>query len=125
MPYVLVGTDRISTEISADACAYDVVGDKARQVVVARVNGEIVDLSHQLHDGDAIEPILISEPEGLLVLRHSVAHIVAQATQAVFDDVKLGIGPPIKDGFFYDFGTTRTFTPDDLVTITIYDNIDL
>ena len=117
MPQVLVGLDRISIEIDAGACAYDVVGDKARQVVVARVNGEIVDLSHPLADGDAVEPILISDPEGLSVLRHSVAHIVAQATQAIFDDVKLGIGPPIKDGFFYDFGTTRTFTPDDLVTI--------
>ena len=117
MPQVFVGSDRISTEIDAGACAYDVVGDKARQVVVARVNGEVVDLSHPLADGDAVEPILISDPEGLSVLRHSVAHIVAQATQAIFDDVKLGIGPPIKDGFFYDFGTTRTFTPDDLATI--------
>ena len=117
MPKVFVGPDLISTEIDAGACAYDVVGDKARQVVVARVNGEIVDLSHVLQDGDLVEPILITEPEGLSVLRHSVAHVVAQATQTVFDDVKLGIGPPIKDGFFYDFGTTRTFTPDDLVTI--------
>jgi threonyl-tRNA synthetase len=117
VPQVFVGPDRISTEIDAGACAYDLVGDKARQVVVARVNGEIVDLSHELQDGDSIEPILISDPEGLSVLRHSVAHIVAQATQSVFEDVKLGIGPPIKDGFFYDFGTTRTFTPDDLVTI--------
>lgn len=117
MPQVLAGTERISTEIVAGACAYDVVGDKARQVVVARVNGEIVDLSHILNDGDVVVPVLIGDPEGLSVLRHSVAHIVAQATQAVFDDVKLGIGPPIKDGFFYDFGTTRTFTPDDLVTI--------
>jgi threonyl-tRNA synthetase len=117
VPKVFVGPDLISTEIDAGACAYDVVGDKARQVVVARVNGEIVDLSHVLQDGDLVEPILITEPEGLSVLRHSVAHVVAQATQTVFDDVKLGIGPPIKDGFFYDFGTTRTFTPDDLVTI--------
>ena len=117
MPQVFLGPDRISTEIDAGACAYDVVGDKARQVVVARVNGEIVDLSQVLQDGDSVEPILISDPEGLSVLRHSVAHIVAQATQSVFDDVKLGVGPPIKDGFFYDFGTTRTFTPDDLMTI--------
>jgi threonyl-tRNA synthetase len=117
VPQVFVGPDRISTEIDAGACAFDVVGDKARQVVVARVNGEVVDLSHPLADGDAIESILISEPEGLSVLRHSVAHIVAQATQSVFDDVKLGVGPPIKDGFFYDFGTTRTFTPDDLMVI--------
>jgi threonyl-tRNA synthetase len=98
VPHVLVGTERISTEIAAGSCAYDVVGDKARQVVVARVNDEIVDLSHPLSEGDVVEPILIGDPEGLSVLRHSVAHIVAQATQAVFDDVKLGIGPPIKDG---------------------------
>lgn len=114
---VLVGPDRIRTAIDAGACAYDAVGDKARQVVVARVNGEVVDLSHELTEGDHVEPILITELIGLSVLRHSVAHIVAQATQAVFTDVKLGIGPPTKDGFFYDFGTTRTFTPEDLVAI--------
>ena len=114
---VLVGPDRVSTILDPGACAYDAVGDKARQVVVARVNGEVVDLSHQLSDGDHVEPILISDSIGLSVLRHSVAHIVAQATQAVFTDVKLGIGPPTKDGFFYDFGTTRTFTPEDLLTI--------
>ena len=117
MPAVLVGPNRESTTIEAGATAYDVVGDKARQVVVARVNGQVVDLSHELADGDHVEPILITEPEGLSVLRHSVAHVVAQATQAIFDDVKLGIGPPIKDGFFYDFGTTRTFSPDDLAAI--------
>jgi threonyl-tRNA synthetase len=77
----------------------------------------LVDLSHPLQDGDVVLPVLISEPEGLSVLRHSVAHIVAQATQNLFSDVKLGIGPPIKDGFFYDFGTTRSFTPDDLAAI--------
>lgn len=114
---VLVGPDRISTEFDVGACAYDAVGDKARQVVVARVNGEVVDLGQQLSDGDHVEPILITEPIGLSVLRHSVAHLVAQATQAVFTDVKLGIGPPTKDGFFYDFGTTRTFTPEDLLAI--------
>ena len=117
MPHVLVGSERNSVAFESGACAYDVVGDKARQVVVARVNGEVVDLSHQLNDGDLVEPILISDPEGLAVLRHSVAHLVAQATQSIFTDVKLGIGPPIKDGFFYDFGTTRTFTPDDLLAI--------
>lgn len=114
---VFVGPDRISTTFESGASAYDAVGDKARQVVVARVNGEVVDLSHVLNDGDHVEPILISDPIGLSVLRHSVAHIVAQATQAVFKEVKLGIGPPTKDGFFYDFGTTQTFTPEDLLTI--------
>ncbi len=114
---ILVGPDRISTALAAGSCAFDAVGDKARQVVVARVNGEVVDLSYELAEGDHVESILISDPIGLSVLRHSVAHLVAQATQVVFPDVKLGIGPPTKDGFFYDFGTTRTFTPEDLVSI--------
>ncbi len=117
MPIVLVGTSKIPTEIEIGANAYDVVGDKARQVVVARVNGEIVDLSHVLIDQDHVEPVLISEPEGLSVLRHSVAHVVAQATQMLFAQAKLGIGPPIKDGFFYDFGTDTPFTPEDLSAI--------
>lgn len=114
---VYVGPERTQVECESGATAYDVVGDKARKVVVAKVNGNLVDLSHVLHDGDEVLPVLISEPEGLSVLRHSVAHIVAQATQSLFDDVNLGIGPPIKDGFFYDFGTQRTFTPDDLAAI--------
>ena len=114
---VLVGPDRIGTALAAGSCAFDAVGDKGRQVVVARVNGEVVDLSHELTEGDHVEAILISDPIGLSVLRHSVAHLVAQATQVVFPDVKLGIGPPTKDGFFYDFGTSRTFTPEDLVAI--------
>ena len=114
---VYVGPDRTQVEIETGTTAFDVVGDKARKVVVALVNGELVDLSHALNDGDEISPVLISEPAGLSVLRHSVAHIVAQATQSLFDDVNLGIGPPIKDGFFYDFGTQRTFTPEDLLAI--------
>ena len=117
MPKVIVGPDKVSTEIESGATAFDVVGDKARQVVVARVNDAIVDLSHVLSDGDVVEPILITTPEGLSVLRHSVAHLVAQATQSLFSDVHLGVGPPIKDGFFYDFGTQRTFTPEDLDAI--------
>lgn len=117
MPKVLVGDQKVATEIAPGATAFDVVGDKARQVVVAKVNGKLVDLSTLLNDGDEVIPVLISEPEGLSVLRHSVAHIVAQATQNLFSDVKLGIGPPTKDGFFYDFGTNRTFTPDDLSAI--------
>ena len=117
MSIVLVGIDKTPTDIEIGATAYDVVGDKTRQVVVARVNGEIVDLSHVLSDQDHIEPVLISEPEGLTVLRHSVAHVVAQATQVLFPNAKLGIGPPIKDGFFYDFGTDVAFTPEDLAAI--------
>ena len=117
MASVTVGTDKQVTPIEAGATAYDVVGDKARQVVVARVNGELVDLSHVLQDGDQVDPVLITEPEGLSVLRHSTAHVIAQAAQALFPEAKLGIGPPIKDGFFYDFGTETSFSPDDLAAI--------
>jgi threonyl-tRNA synthetase len=83
-------------------------------VVVARVNGEIKDLWSELHEGDLVEAIEISSPEGLAVLRHSTAHVLAQAVQEVFPETKLGIGPPIKDGFYYDFDPARPFTPLDL-----------
>ncbi len=83
-------------------------------VVVARVNGEIKDLWSELHEGDLVEAIEISSPEGLVVLRHSTAHVLAQAVQEVFPETKLGIGPPIKDGFYYDFDPIKPFTPEDL-----------
>jgi len=117
MTAVLVGPERESVTIEPGATAFDVVGDKARKVVVARVNGTLVDLSYELSDGDVVEPVLVSDAEGLAVLRHSVAHVVAQATQSLFSEAKLGIGPPIKDGFFYDFGIDSAFSPDDLVAI--------
>lgn len=117
MSSVFVGNERIETPFEPGATAFDLIGDKARQVVVAKVNGQLVDLSHPLNDGDVIVPVLITDPEGLSVMRHSVAHVVAQATQNLFSDVHLGIGPPTKDGFFYDFGTNRTFTPEDLAAI--------
>jgi len=83
-------------------------------IVVARINGEIKDLWTELHEGDVIEGISITSPEGLNVLRHSTAHVLAQAVQEVFPETKLGIGPPITDGFYYDFDPERPFTPDDL-----------
>jgi threonyl-tRNA synthetase len=85
-----------------------------RAIVVARVNGELRDLAHPLADGDVIEPVRIDEPDGLQVLRHSCAHVLAQAVQQVNPDAKLGIGPPIRDGFYYDFDVASPFTPDDL-----------
>ena len=85
-----------------------------RDVVVARVNGELRDLAHPLADGDTVEPVRIDEPDGLMVLRHSCAHVLAQAVQQVNPDAKLGIGPPIRDGFYYDFKVDTPFTPEDL-----------
>ncbi|PID96179.1 MAG: threonine--tRNA ligase [Actinomycetales bacterium] len=87
-------------------------GDKA--IVVARVNGELCDLAQVLTDGDSVVPVRIDEPDGLQVLRHSCAHVLAQAVQQVNPDAKLGIGPPIDDGFYYDFDVADPFTPEDL-----------
>jgi threonyl-tRNA synthetase len=83
-------------------------------VVVCRINGELRDLWSDLSEGDVIESVSISSPDGLNVLRHSTAHVLAQAVQEVFPETKLGIGPPIRDGFYYDFDPTEPFTPSDL-----------
>jgi len=85
-----------------------------RAIVVARVNGELRDLAHALADGDIVEPVRVDEPDGLQVLRHSCAHVLAQAVQQVNPDAKLGIGPPIRDGFYYDFDVATPFTPEAL-----------
>ena len=83
-------------------------------VIALRVNGELKDINTSLHEGDVVETVLISSSDGLAILRHSSAHVLAQAVQGLFPDTRLGIGPPIKDGFYYDFDSTRPFTPDDL-----------
>ena len=96
--------------------ALDLVGGD-RSVVVARINGEIKDLTTPVTESDVVEPITADSPEGLAVLRHSTAHVLAQAVQDVFPEAKLGIGPPIKDGFYYDFSVETPFTPDDLAEL--------
>ena len=88
-----------------------------RTVLVARVDGELRDLAHVLADGDTVEPVTADEPDGLNVLRHSAAHVLAQAVQQVNPDAKLGIGPPIRDGFYYDFDVETPFTPEDLKSL--------
>ena len=88
-----------------------------RSVVVARINGELRDLTHSLGDGDLVEPVTVQDAEGLAVLRHSAAHVLAQAVQELHPEAKLGIGPPIRDGFYYDFDVDRPFTPEDLKSL--------
>ena len=83
-------------------------------VVVCRINGELRDLWSDLNEGDVVESVSINSPDGLNVLRHSTAHVLAQAVQEVFPETKLGIGPPIRDGFYYDFDPAAPFTPSDL-----------
>ncbi|NJC22228.1 threonyl-tRNA synthetase [Arthrobacter pigmenti] len=91
----------------------DLFGEQ-RDVVVVRVNGELWDLSRALEDGAEVEPVTIDSPQGLEVLRHSAAHVMAQAVQQLRPDAKLGIGPYITDGFYFDFDVVEPFTPEDL-----------
>ncbi len=106
----VAGSERAVPE---QTTAADLFGED-RAVVVARVNGELRDLSHVLAEGDAVEPVRVDEEDGLSVLRHSAAHVLAQAVQEVNPRARLGIGPPVKDGFYYDFDVEEPFNPDDL-----------
>jgi threonyl-tRNA synthetase len=88
------------------------------EAVVARVNGVLRDLDHPVSDGDEVEPVPVGSDEGLAVLRHSCAHVLAQAVQEIHPKARLGIGPPIRDGFYYDFDVERPFTPEDLKALS-------
>jgi threonyl-tRNA synthetase len=109
----LAGTE---TVVPAGTTAGELVGGDGL-VIAARVAGQVRDLSHVVDDGDEVEPVGIDEPEGRAILRHSTAHVMAQAVQEIFPEARLGIGPPIENGFYYDFDVERPFTPDDLKRI--------
>ncbi|GAB3540364.1 threonine--tRNA ligase [Arthrobacter tecti] len=99
--------------VTSGTTGADLFGEQ-RDVVVVRVNGELWDLSRTLGDGAEVEPVTIDSPQGLEVLRHSAAHVMAQAVQQLRPDAKLGIGPYITDGFYFDFDVVEPFTPEDL-----------
>ena len=86
-------------------------------VIAARVNGELRDLACPVAEGDVIEPVEISDPDGRAILRHSTAHVMAQAVQDLNPEAKLGIGPPVENGFYYDFDVDKPFEPDSLKAI--------
>jgi threonyl-tRNA synthetase len=86
-------------------------------VIAARVNGELRDLAYELQDGDQVEGVAIDSADGRAILRHSTAHVMAQAVQQLWPDAKLGIGPPIENGFYYDFDVETPFVPEDLEKI--------
>ena len=88
-----------------------------KSIVAMRVNGELRDLAYQAQVGDLVDGVDISSPDGLDILRHSTAHVLAQAVQRINPEAKLGIGPPVTDGFYYDFDVATAFTPEDLVTL--------
>jgi threonyl-tRNA synthetase len=107
---------RSEREVTTGTTAGDLY-DGDRDVVVARVNGQLRDLAGVLADGDVVEPVTADSPEGRAVIRHSTAHVMAQAVQQAFPEARLGIGPPVENGFYYDFQVDRAFTPDDLKSI--------
>jgi threonyl-tRNA synthetase len=111
-----VHVDGSERQVAAGTTAAEVL-DGDRSVIAARVGGELRDLAHVLGDGDVVEPVAIGSAEGRAILRHSTAHVMAQAVQELYPDAKLGIGPPITDGFYYDFDVASPFTPDDLSKI--------
>ena len=107
---VLAGVD---TAVGFGTTAGALFGED-RSVVAARVGGELRDLSHPLADGDVVEPVRVDSADGRAIVRHSTAHVMAQAVQGVFPDARLGIGPPVEHGFYYDFDVAEPFKPDDL-----------
>lgn len=88
-----------------------------RSIVAMRVNGELRDLAAEVTETDTVEPVGIESEDGLNILRHSAAHVLAQAVQRINPETTLGIGPPIADGFYYDFDPKQPFTPEDLKAI--------
>ena len=116
MSEISVKVDGVAQKIAADIRPTQIFAED-KSIVVCRINGELKDLWSELFDGDVIEGVSISSPDGLAVLRHSTAHVMAQAVQQTFPETKLGIGPPITDGFYYDFDPKSPFNPEDLEKI--------
>ncbi|MGO9571467.1 MAG: hypothetical protein ACLP5H_28425 [Desulfomonilaceae bacterium] len=99
----------------------EILGDNrvhsSRDVLAAALNGTAVDLSAPLTESGRLEFIIARSPEGLEILRHSAAHVMAQAVKELFPEAKVTLGPPVEEGFCYDFDTSRPFTPEDLEKI--------
>lgn len=103
-------------EVDASLTGVELFADD-KNIIAVRLNGEPRDLYTPLHDGDVVEPIALDSEDGLAIMRHSATHVMAQAVQEIRPDAKLGIGPVIKDGFYYDFDVKEPFTPEDLKEI--------
>ena len=116
MSELKITVDGVATVIAADQRPTQIFSDR-KEVVVCRINGELRDLWTDLSDGDVVESVTIGSEDGLKVLRHSTAHVMAQAVQQIYPEAKLGIGPPITDGFYYDFDPQDPFTPESLEKI--------
>ena len=108
--------EREERAVTTGTKAWELFQDDA-SIVAARVAGQLRDLAHELADGDDVEGVAIDSPDGRDILRHSTAHVLAQAVQDLYPDAKLGIGPPIENGFYYDFDVAVPFHPGDLEKI--------
>ncbi|MFJ4187976.1 threonine--tRNA ligase [Kitasatospora sp. NPDC089509] len=108
--------DREERVVTTGTTAAELFADD-RSIIAARVGGQLKDLAYVLQDGEEVEPVAIDSKDGLDILRHSTAHVMAQAVQQLYPEAKLGIGPPVKDGFYYDFDVEKPFHPDDLKAI--------
>ena len=114
---VLVHADaREERTVTTGTKAWELYADEPT-VIAARVGGELRDLAHELADGDEVEGVAIDSADGRDILRHSTAHVMAQAVQELFPDARLGIGPPVENGFYYDFDVETPFVPEDLEKI--------
>ncbi|MEY4434036.1 MAG: threonine--tRNA ligase [Actinomycetota bacterium] len=112
MSDISIQLDSVGQKVAKGTDGFKLFDDK--KIVALRVNGELRDLAYQLNDGDTVEGIHIDSPDGLNILRHSTAHVLAQAVQKINPEAKLGFGPPISDGFYYDFDVAEAFTPEQL-----------
>ncbi len=118
MSDLLLTVDEREVSVAPGTTAGEVLRAAGRDAVVAKVNGTLVDLAQPVQDGDVVDPVSMASDDGRAVLRHSTAHVLAQAVQELFPHARLGIGPPVKDGFYYDFDVDTPFTPDDLDALT-------
>jgi threonyl-tRNA synthetase len=108
---------RVPPGTTPRAVAQSIGAGLARAAVAARLNGQIVELDRPLAQSGPFQVLTEKDPDALYVLRHSAAHVLATAVRRLFPDAGIGFGPPIDDGFYYDFAVPRPFTPDDLEQI--------
>src|SRR5690242_8296075 len=110
--------DNSSRELQDGASVYDLAASigagLAKAALAGKINGQLVDLSSRLADGDRVEIVTEKSPEALEVIRHSASHLMAQAVKELFPQAKVTIGPAIETGFYYDFDVDHPFTPEDL-----------
>ena len=113
---VVDAAERDERTVTTGTKAWELFADDPT-VIAARVGDALRDLAHELADGDVVEGVAIDSKDGRDILRHSTAHVMAQAVQELFPDAKLGIGPPVENGFYYDFDVETPFVPEDLEKI--------